>query len=227
MKILALETSGQSGSVAVAYEGEIVCEAALPTGMRSAQGLAPTIADVLKRVNWQASDLQIVAVTRGPGSFTGLRVGVTTAKVMAFCLGAKVIGVDTLATIAQHAPSGRSRIWTVLDALRDQFYVASFAPDSAGQYQRLTETRLSGRLQWLEQLDTTSDDYVIGPGVVKLVPYLPAKFEIAPISLGEPQASAVAKFAWKSHLSGNYGEPWTLVPDYFRPSYAEEPRTQR
>lgn len=221
MKILALETSGQAGSVAVAVESQILLSRTLPPEVRSAQGLAPTIHRVLADVGWRPADLGIVAVTRGPGSFTGLRVGVTTAKVMAFALGCRLIAVDTLHVIARQASTARPRIWSVLDALRDQFFVAQFDNDSKGPLQSALGSRLMDRKSWLSALNS-ADDCLTGAGVRKVELELPGGIEIEPLPHWEPQATTVAKLAWDFHLVGDYADPWKLVPDYYRPSYADE-----
>ena len=80
MNILALETSGKSGTVAALSEGLVLHERPLAPHQRSAQSLAPALFACLNEVAWQPQQVDLVAVTTGPGSFTGLRVGVTTAK---------------------------------------------------------------------------------------------------------------------------------------------------
>src|SRR4051812_4115512 len=99
-RILALETSELSGSVAAAMDGDVVGELNLDPRLRSAQSLAPAIRTLLDQVGWRPQELALVAVTVGPGSFTGLRVGVATAKVMAYAAGADVLGISTHAAIA-------------------------------------------------------------------------------------------------------------------------------
>src|SRR5687768_6416743 len=110
LRILALETSGRSGSVAaligqvVPVRTRVIGQQALDDHQRNAQSLAPAIRSLLDVAGWRPADVQLVAVTAGPGSFTGLRVGVTTAKVFAYATSAAVLGVDTLEVIAQQAP---------------------------------------------------------------------------------------------------------------------------
>ncbi|MEX0712672.1 MAG: tRNA (adenosine(37)-N6)-threonylcarbamoyltransferase complex dimerization subunit type 1 TsaB, partial [Pirellulales bacterium] len=91
MRILALETSGKSGSVAVLRGDVLLAEEPLEPSQRSAQSLAPAMRQLLEAVAWTPRDVQLVAVTLGPGSFTGLRVGVTTAKTFAYAVGAVVV----------------------------------------------------------------------------------------------------------------------------------------
>lgn len=100
MRLLALETSDVSGSVALCEDGVVTAKRFLPTGRRSAQTLSPTIRSILTDSDWRSSDVECVATTIGPGSFTGLRVGVTTGKMFAWAVGANIIGVDTLDALA-------------------------------------------------------------------------------------------------------------------------------
>jgi tRNA threonylcarbamoyladenosine biosynthesis protein TsaB len=94
MRILALETSGMSGSVALwdTNSDHVAREWRLPEGARSARSLAPTIKQALAELAWQTADIDLIGVTTGPGSFTGLRVGVVMAKGLGFALGRPVVG---------------------------------------------------------------------------------------------------------------------------------------
>src|SRR5205085_2589499 len=85
---------------------------------------------LLKQVGWRPGEVELVAVVTGPGSFTGLRIGVTTAKTFAYAVGCEVMGVNTLLAIASRAPAGTARLHVALDAGRDEAYVASFSTDT-------------------------------------------------------------------------------------------------
>ncbi len=108
-RILALETSGTSGSVAALEGDRLLAEVSLAPSLRSARSLAPGIAKLLAEVGWKPRDVGIVAVTTGPGSFTGLRVGLTTAKSFAYAVGAQVLGINTLEVLAEQAPADAQR----------------------------------------------------------------------------------------------------------------------
>ena len=106
MRILALETTDKTGSVAALDDCNILAQLMLDQNQRSAQSLAPAMKTLLEQVQWQPKDVQLVGVSVGPGSFTGLRVGVTTAKVFAYAVGADVLGINTLEAIALGGASG-------------------------------------------------------------------------------------------------------------------------
>src|SRR5688572_10548194 len=99
MRIIAIETSGRHGSLAVlsggAEDALLQCEAVLGGDQRTAQSLAPALRDLLAEVKWPPPSIGLVAVVVGPGSFTGLRIGVTTAKAFAYAVGAEIVGVNT------------------------------------------------------------------------------------------------------------------------------------
>ncbi len=111
MRILALETSGKSGAVAAADGEKLLLTLELAATHQSARSLAPAIQRLLGAVRWQAADIELIALTLGPGSFTGLRVGVATAKVLAYATGAAVIGVNALEVIAAQAIAKRANRW--------------------------------------------------------------------------------------------------------------------
>jgi tRNA threonylcarbamoyladenosine biosynthesis protein TsaB len=106
MRILAIETTDKTGSVAAMADDNLLADLMLDRTQRSAQSLAPAISRLLKQVGWLPSDVQLVGVSIGPGSFTGLRVGVTAAKVFAYAVGAEVLGVNTLEAVAANAQGG-------------------------------------------------------------------------------------------------------------------------
>src|SRR5438105_3971142 len=133
MRILGVETSGSSGSVAVLDDEQLLATVALDPAQRTARTLAPAIRDLLTQVSWRPADVQLVAVTAGPGSFTGLRLGVTTAKTFAYAVGCQVLGVNTLEVIAAQTPRECSPLEIVLDAQRQQLFVGTLARSHSGE----------------------------------------------------------------------------------------------
>ncbi|MEX0978795.1 MAG: tRNA (adenosine(37)-N6)-threonylcarbamoyltransferase complex dimerization subunit type 1 TsaB, partial [Pirellulales bacterium] len=126
MRILAIETVETTGSVALLEDDVLLAERQLDPQVRSAQSLAPGIADLLKESHLRAADVDLVAVASGPGSFTGLRIGVTTAKVFAYATNCQVIGVGTMIAIASRVPAEVSHFSVLLDARRGELFVADF-----------------------------------------------------------------------------------------------------
>src|SRR6516165_1707285 len=100
-RVLILETSGRQGHAALACGERLLCVRPLDESRRHARDLAPAVRELLVAENWKPADIQAVIVTRGPGSYTGLRVGIISAKVFAFATGAALIAIDTFAAIAR------------------------------------------------------------------------------------------------------------------------------
>ena len=134
MKILALETIGVSASVALLEDGVEVRTVRLDAGEKSARALVPAVQRLLGQAGWKAEDIGLVAVAEGPGSFTGLRVGITFAKTFAYTVHAAVIGVLTLEALAAGTPAECSPLSVAMDAQRGDVVVQDFVfqPGSQG-----------------------------------------------------------------------------------------------
>jgi len=219
LRILALETSTLDASVAVLEGERVLGQVTLDRSRRTAQCFAPTIADQLHSVGWRPPDVQLVAVTVGPGSFTGLRVGVTAAKTLAYAVGAQVLGIPTLKVIAQQAMKHASCICAVLDAQRQQLFAADFQSQGE-ELTEVSETRIVDVAQWLAGL--SPGIAVTGPGLVRLVDRIPAEVEVIDASRWTPQAATVGRMAYREHQAGSRHDLWTLNPRYYRSSAAEE-----
>jgi tRNA threonylcarbamoyladenosine biosynthesis protein TsaB len=224
MRILAIETTDLAGSVAALEADRPLAQCDLDSSMRSAQTLAGGVAALLGKVGWQPRDVQLIGVATGPGSFTGLRVGVTTAKMYAYAVGAEVMGVNTLEAIAHQAPDNICKIWAVLDAQREQVFAAQFSRTDDG-WNWMGEPSLLDNAAWLARLSAT--DAVTGPGLAKLSARLPLGISQMDRTLWSPKAATVGRLAWRQFQSGRRDKLRSLVPHYFRPSAAEEKRAQR
>ena len=126
MRILAIETSTNQGSVALLEQCELVHERSLPSELRTAQSLAPAIQASMFQADWQSNTVDLVAVTSGPGSFTGLRIAVTTAKTLAYATGAQLIALNTLAVLVEQLPEEVVDACAVMDAQRRQLFATRF-----------------------------------------------------------------------------------------------------
>jgi tRNA threonylcarbamoyladenosine biosynthesis protein TsaB len=221
LKILSLETSLRQGSVAALVGNSdgaaLDQELLLPASERSARVLLPTMHELLATCGWAPSEIELVCVTTGPGSFTGLRIGVTAAKTLAFAIGAQLVGVHTLAALAASVPNRTGRVWAILDAQRQELFAASFD----GQ-ERTTEpvTRILGIDSWLSLL--REGDSVVGPPLAQLNSRLPTGVSAIDPSLWQPQASVVGQLGYKAFQAGELVDPIQLVPNYYRKSAAEE-----
>ncbi len=229
-RLLALETSGRTGSVALAEvepNGEISrleCFE-LPESERSAKSLVPTIQKILQTVGWKPHDLTTIGVTIGPGSFTGLRVGITTAKTMAYALGTKIIGINTLAALAEPemdaSPSKKGSVWALLDAQRQERFMARFATnqpilgdDESIETLRLHETECFAKFK--------PGDCVVSPLSMALSSRAGELATQIEWRDRLPRADAVARLACRRLGRGETDDLYQLAPQYHRISAAEE-----
>jgi tRNA threonylcarbamoyladenosine biosynthesis protein TsaB len=219
-RILALQTSGPREGVATAVGPQIACQRELTGPGRSAQTLAPAIRDVLSATGWPVGDVDLLAVAAGPGSFTGLRVGITTAKVLAWTTGAEIVGVHTLEVIAWQAPPEVSRLEAVIDAQRGGLYVGRFRRDGSAPLRMVGETKLLPREEWFDSLG--SDTWVTGTALTKVGKLLPVGVKRVAEQDWSPRAETVARLAARLFGEGVRDDLWRLVPQYYRRSAAEE-----
>ena len=220
MKVLALETTERVGSVAAAVDTNLLCQLRLDPQKRSAQSLAPGVETLLERVGWQPGDVDLVATTVGPGSFTGLRVGVTFAKTLAYSVGAEILGVDTLEVIAAGAPRSVPILSVAIDAQRGEVVEQTFQRGRDGWLRPTGPARLVAVDAWLGDLGRGI--WVSGPILRKLANRVPDALTVVDPQSWAPSAAAVAQVAFRDYEAGHRDDLWSLVPRYSRRSAAEE-----
>ena len=216
MRILAFETTGLAGSVAALDDERVELARALPAERRSAQTLAVGLREALAAVGWRPRDVELIAVAVGPGSFTGLRVGIATAKMLTYAIGCPLIGVPTLAAIASQAPADASPLWVALDAQRGELYAARYGAELA----TLRPTEIIGAAAFLAGL--APGDAVTGPALETLAPKLPTGTRVVDRALWAPSATAVGRMALRDYRIGRRDDPFQLAPVYLRRTAAEE-----
>lgn len=225
MRVLALETTERVGSVAAMQDSNLLSELKLDPNKRSAQSLALGLAALLEEVGWRSTDLDLVATCVGPGSFTGLRVGVTAAKTLAYCAGADILGLDTLAVIAAAAPAGVDLLSVAVDAQRSQVVAGTFQRGPDGWFAPLAPSKLLDVDAWLAGL--APGTCLSGLILRKVADRVGARLTTLDPSHWSPSAAAVARLAVRRYAAGQRDDVWTLVPRYSRPSAAEEKWEQR
>lgn len=219
-RLLILETSGRTGRVALALGDALFCgERRLDEARRHARDLAPAVAQLLAEQGWRPGDVQAAIVSRGPGSYTGLRVGIMSAKTFAYATGCALIAVETFAAIALQAPAGVRRVDVLADAQQDKIYVQPFARREDGWHPQ-ADLAIRPFADWLAARDT--DAAITGPGLRKWAARLPAEVPLLDANLWEPQAASLLQIGLARYLAGERDDPWMLEPLYLRPSSAEE-----
>jgi tRNA threonylcarbamoyladenosine biosynthesis protein TsaB len=222
MRILALETSGMAGEVALLENDLVIASQLLDPRQRTARSLAPGIAAILTYAGWTPRDVELVAVTIGPGSFTGLRIGVTTSKTFAYAVHCQAMGIDTLDVIAAQVPCAspaQPPLWVVLDAQRSQLFAARYDMDRQ-TWRRSRPTVIIDNQSFVANLEPGA--WLAGAGLTRLRQPLSAPFTVVSESLWQPRAAIVGKLACREFQAGRRDDFWKMTPVYLRPSAAEE-----
>lgn len=228
MIILALESSAKSASVAVSKDGALLAQSFQNSGLTHSCTLLPMAEDLLKNAGLKISDIDAVAVARGPGSFTGIRIGVSAAKGLCWGADKPGIGVSTLEAMAwngEYAPEG-SIICCAMDARRNQVYNALFTFEN-GSTKRLSEDRAISLADLANELkDIESDIVVVGDGAALCYNYLKTALKnvsLAPESMRMQNAWGVCRAA-ENVEQASAAE---LNPVYLRLSQAERERLEK
>jgi tRNA threonylcarbamoyladenosine biosynthesis protein TsaB len=213
-RLLILETSHRLGKVALALGDKMVGERSLDESRRHARDLVPMVQTLLQEQGWRARELDGVIVSRGPGSYTGLRVGIMSAKTLAYATGCTLLGIGTFEAIYEQVPKEYSCVEVIGDAQQDKLYVQRFGQEP----QSLTVMTMD---VWLAMARPTGS-VVTGPGLEIFASRLPDSMPILPRELWLPQASGLLAVALRRYERGERDDPFSLEPLYLRPSSAEE-----
>ena len=228
--ILGIETSGLEGWIAIRRDGELLAEVALDrTRRRHAQTLVLEVQQLLQSHQLTARDVDVVAVSIGPGSFTGLRVGVVFANTFAYSTGAKLVAVDTMQAIACVAPDEFASVGVVADALREEVYFAVYDRIDDLYWRRQADVCILPLSQWQERLRQSVNPRfaITGPGLVKFQADVPGDVSILDSSHWDPRAASIALLGEQLAEQGVFADPARLEPFYLRKSAAEEKRDQQ
>ena len=221
MRILALETATLAGSAALLDGERLVGETLLDIALTHSERLLAMVDRLLKDCGWSVAALDGLAVSIGPGSFTGLRIGVATAKGLAFALGLPVAAVPTLDALAWNLPFAGASVCPVLDARKGEVYLALYRWNADRMERRSDYLSLSPRAA-VERL--TPPVIVLGDGVAACRPFLAdlgAGFQVAPPLSGTPSAAIVGRLGHDMLQSERAVDLDALGPMYLRPSKAE------
>ena len=227
MLTLAFETSAKAGSVALMEDGKLLAEAYQNTALTHSQTVMVMGSDILKTSGKTVADLTAVAVAAGPGSFTGVRIGVAAAKGLAWGADLPLYGVSTLEAMALHLGVYEGYVAAAMDARRSQVYNAIFRAEQ-GVLTRITEDRaisLSDLGAELEKLDTPI--FLVGDGSSLCYETLREKIQnlvLPPEHLQHQRATGVALAAEIAIKNGESGNGAALTPNYLRLSQAERER---
>jgi tRNA threonylcarbamoyladenosine biosynthesis protein TsaB len=219
MLILALDTATEKGSLALVAADRVLMEYTLESHGTYLTRLMPGIEALFSHTGRELTDLAAVAVSLGPGNFTGLRIGLATAKTLAWSLGCPLVPVPTLEVLAAQFPFHPHPIGVILDAKRGEVFWGRFScPEDRPEIEegplRLAVEDLPARLP--------SPLLLTGPGLEvhqeALAPHLSPEIALAPPELRLPRAPTLARLARYRLARGQTANPAQLVPTYLRPA---------
>ena len=230
MLILAFETSAKSCSVAIHDGARLLAESYQNSGLTHSQTLMVMAEDLLKVCGKSASDVTHLAVAAGPGSFTGVRIGVSAAKGFAWGARKPVYGVSTLEAMALGLGAFEGHVCCCMDARRNQVYNALFLAEG-GKLTRICEDRAIALTELKAELERIGGPiWLVGDGAAlahkNLSPDIP-ELILPPEHRQHQRASGVALAALEAMGRGESGDGAALQPNYLRLSQAERERLEK
>ena len=230
MRILAFETSAKAASVALLEDGKLLAESYQNTGLTHSQTLMVMAQDMLNTLALTPGDVDVVAVAAGPGSFTGVRIGVAAAKGFAWGQEIPCYGVSTLEAMVRSLGAYQGYVCPCMDARRSQVYNALFYVNH-GTPERVTEDRAISLAELGAELKSLKEPiFLVGDGsnlcyntLLESVPNL----VLPPEHRMHQRAVGVALAAQKQAEAGDPGDANALTPNYLRLSQAERERAER
>ena len=231
MNLLTIDASGVAGSVAYMQDGKISGEYYICDKLTHSQTIMPMLEDMRDLLQIDLEKVDAIAVTAGPGSFTGLRIGVTAAKTLAMALEVPIIGVPTLDVIAGSMVFTNHLICPLMDARRNQVYTAVYK-NEANHLERLTDYLAIDLDEHLENLKQQEGKIIfMGDGAplhkAHIIEVLGDRALFAPSFANMQHASVLADLAMKLYEEGKAEDPATFVPMYLRKSQAEREKEER
>ena len=227
MLILAFETSAKAASVALHDGAKLLGESYQNTGLTHSQTLMVMAEDLLKQCGYTAKDVTHVAVAAGPGSFTGVRIGVAAAKGLAWGLQVPCHGVSTLASMAENLGIYEGVVCACMDARRNQVYNALFRAEQ-GTLHRLTEDRAISLAELGAELERMEGPvYLVGDGSTLTKQTLGDRVILPAEHRMHQRAAGVALVAAAEITAGVVADAEALQPNYLRLSQAEREKLER
>lgn len=223
MIVLAVESSAVAASVAVKKDEQLLAEMTINRGNTHSENLLPMVETLLNKLNLTVDDVDLFAVSVGPGSFTGVRIGVATVKGLAFGKGKPCAGVSTLEALAENLSFlPDALICPVMNARRNQVYTALFR----GKDRLLQDSALS--VAELDQILSAYPEPVwfVGDGYDLVTSQISHSFVPLPQRLQLQSAASVAAVALRAAKEGKTTNDASLSPVYLRPSQAERTREE-
>ena len=230
MKILSIDGSGNTASVAVAEEDKILAEYTVNHKKTHSQTLLPMVKTVLDMLGLSVDDMDYIAVSNGPGSFTGLRICAATAKGLGLASGKPMVGVKTLEALAYNYEGADCLVCPMMDARRSQVYTGIYAFENGLKV--IEDQQAVPVEEILEKVNAQGKKVVfLGDGVPvykdKIAGLVTVPYTLAPAGHDLQSAAALSRAAFAYIKDGKTVSATELVPDYLRMSQAEREKLER
>lgn len=223
MKILGLDTSTMMASCAVIDEERVLGEYSIDQDRGHAENLVPMIKEVMENINLNMEDIDLYAVALGPGSFTGLRIGVATMKAFAHLFNKPIIGINTIEGLAYNLPF-EDTVIPMIDARRNRVYTGIYSLNAGELIEEMPVDAIDID-KLIEMIKDREDITVNGNGSIiyrdKLREKLGNRVKFAKMGQNHPRGVSVAELALEKFKQGKRDDVFTLAPDYLRKSQAE------
>lgn len=229
MLIFGTDTCCMAATAALLSEERLVAQTVLNNKKTHSQNIMPMIEFMMEKAEVSPSDIDCFAAAVGPGSFTGVRIGVATVKALSFAAQKPCVAVSTLEALGHNVSHFSGIICPILDARRNQVYNALF---EGGSMKRITDDRACAIDELLEELAAETQNVIfLGDGVPvfrnKIIEKLGDRAVFAPVSLQMNLAASVAQIGLEKFIKGETISYDELVPQYLRLSQAERERMER
>lgn len=226
MCILAIESATNVASVALVTTDTILAEISLNTGKTHSQRLMPLLAKMMEEAELELADLDGIAVSGGPGSFTGLRIGMATAKGLAYASQKPLILVSTLDSLAYNYAGSAVVICPILNARKNEVYTALYKTNNDGDLEEIVSKRAVPPKELVELIKNLDEEVIfLGDGVPIFGDFLLAelgqKGKLALPLLSVPRAATLGWLGLKKYKKGETADLAAAKPFYIRPSEAE------
>ena len=222
MLILGISTATQQVGCAIGGHEGVLASAHSARGKRHAENLAPAVDFVRRQARIELTDISVIAVDIGPGLYTGLRVGIASAKALAHALRVPMIGISSLDLLAWPVRHSVREIVAVVDARRGEVFHARYRPTPGG-VQRLDGPSVSSPDELRADLLASDAEYLlVGDGALRYeTEWDMVRSELAEQYLAYPNASSLVQLAHARAIREDFVQPWQLEPLYLRPPDAE------
>lgn len=231
MKILGIETSGRTASVAILEDDVLLAEYTINNTLKHSETIMPMTQELLKRVNISVEDIELISVTDGPGSFTGLRIGSATAKGIAHSKDIPIASIPTTKVYASTIHEDNAIVHVLIDARSKEFYYASYRikyKDNLFVLEELEEIKIveiEEIIKKLQQNESIKMEYIVGDAVTlfeKEIEELKKDYIITKPIYSSLSAKNVALLGYEDFKNGKTLTAYTQKPYYYKKTQAEK-----